>query len=234
MRDQKFADRAPTLWIHPLALEKIMSYIKLCPVEINGFAYVKRYDAKTIGLMSPDDVFITPQVVTMGSADVDATTVSTALAMATEAGRASEMRLQWHSHVNGPAYFSGTDMNTIDSYGDAGSQWMVSMVLNKRGDFSARLDMFAPMRAGVEMEVLQVVLDSDFDDQCRDDIMAMVQKLVMKPKPIKGFGGRVAAAASSFAQGTPVEPDDDVDDEPEFDLVPVLDDQPTTRVLTHA
>ena len=223
---QKFAERAPTLWLNRDAFDKIMTYIKECPVEINGFGYLTRFASHTLGLVSPDDVFITQQVVSGGSADVDASTVGLAMAQAAAEGRGSDLRLQWHSHVNGQAYFSGTDTGTIDSYGEAGSQWMVSMVLNKRGEFSARLDMFAPLRSAVEMQVMTMGYETGFEAQCRADMEAMVQKKVMRPKIFKGrrlgFVGGVATPAPADLDDEAAELFDE-DDEPDFDLIGVFE-----------
>lgn len=232
---QKFAERAPTLWIHPEAFEKIMQYIQLCPVEINGFGYLTVHDRHTLVLSSPEDVFITQQVVSMGSADVDASTVGLAMARAAEEERGSDLRLQWHSHVHGQAFFSSTDTGTIDSYGDSGSTWMVSMVLNKRGEFSARLDMFSPLRSAVEMQVLMLPFASDYSDQCRHEMKQLVQKKVMRPKPKRakglplGFPG--VATDGDFDEEVAAWLDED--DEPDYDLIGVFEDPPT-RVVSAA
>lgn len=243
---QKFAERAPVLWIDRDAFDKIMEYINLCPVEINGFGYLTRHNSRSLVLASPDDVFITDQVVTLGSADVDASTVGIAMDRAAAEERSQDLRLQWHSHVNGPAYFSGTDTRTIDSYGEAGSQWMVSMVLNKRGEFSARLDMYAPLRSAVELQVMTLPYKSAFHDQCRNDMESKVKKKIMRPtKPgFKGRGGfsdrAKGVVANRFGVGQTTDDIDDEfesltredSDEPEYDLVGIFEDTRKVKVVS--
>lgn len=170
------AKRTPTLWVDPHAWAKIMMYAELCPLEVNGFAYLKVITPNDLLLASSADVFITDQVVTPGSADVHGSTVAFAVDQAVRAGRGSELHLQWHSHVNMDAYCSDTDMATIDAYGKAGVQWMVSVVVNKRGKYVARLDVFAPLRVGVEVQVRQYVNAPDIRATCLEDLVAHVQQ----------------------------------------------------------
>lgn len=145
---------APRLLIEQAAWEKLHLYItRSGQYEINGFGYISRVNDDFV-VSSADDIFITPQVVSFGSAIVDGKAFARAAYQATIADRLNDLRLQWHSHVNFEAYFSGTDTGTIESYGAAGMEWFISLVANVRGDVSARVDVYRPLRLSLPLSVV--------------------------------------------------------------------------------
>ncbi len=179
--------RTPALLIARSAWDKIMGYTTQCPIEVNGFGYLKVVDQYTLLLGSADDVFITPQVASIASADVDGTAVALAFDQAFRAGRGQQLRLQWHSHVDLAAYHSGTDMRTIDSYASGGATWMVSMVVNRRGERVARLDIYNPFRTGYLIPVREYVeLDEELLAACRGELLTNVRHEVPVGKPRGG------------------------------------------------
>ncbi|MGV9002057.1 MAG: hypothetical protein ACOH18_03855 [Candidatus Saccharimonadaceae bacterium] len=174
---------ASSLNISSAAWRRLLTYVSHSPAEINGFAYVQNTPSG-FTIMDPDDVFITEQQVTMGSADVSGSTYAKAYDRAVRVGRGDELRLQWHSHVDGAAYLSPKDMRTIENYGMAGSDWMLSLVTNKRGEVCARADQFSPFRTGCEMTVL--IVDSISEEE-RVSTLEHVNELVkvIIPPPAK-------------------------------------------------
>lgn len=164
----------PELYVDRLAWHKIMAYTDLCRTEINGFAYLTGGD-NTFFVAGPDDVFITKQTVSPAKADVDGSDFAKALDRAVLAGRADQLRLQWHSHVNGSVYFSGTDIGTIQAYGQAGMQWFMSLVVNKRGEARARYDQYQPVRIGAEIPVhVYESVPDELRADCQHDISTLV------------------------------------------------------------
>lgn len=151
---------APRLFIEHGAWLTLQRYVGISPVEINGFAYVSLFGTG-FQVKSAEDVFITRQTVDIASAHVDGRTFARAVDRAAQADRQDQLRLQWHSHVNGDAYFSATDLGTINSYGPAGMEWFLSVVMNKRGEIRARVDQFLPFRTGCEIAVEVYSLDGE-------------------------------------------------------------------------
>lgn len=160
----------------------IQAYVNGVQTEINGFGYVRAVDGGFY-LEARDDVFITRQEVTMGTADNTGAALAKAEYRAIMDGRREELRLQWHSHVWGSTYHSATDMATIERLGRAGAEWFVSVVVNKRGQVTARMDQFRPFRIGAPMQV-EII---DFTDKAmRDRAAAEIAELVtIKPQPKK-------------------------------------------------
>lgn len=131
----------PTLRVPLVVWQKLMSYVLVCPTEVNGFGLITRV-ADTIFVL--DDVLITDQEATGGGVDVGVDTMTKFITDLTMQGvDIGKLRLQWHSHVDLDAFFSGIDTNNIERYAKG---WVLSIVVNKRGEFDARLDVFEPFR----------------------------------------------------------------------------------------
>ena len=190
--------RQPVLVLAPRAWQMMLAFVQLCPDEINGWAYVRRQNANTF-FVGPDDVFITDQVVSIVSAEVDGVTMAMVMDRAEEEDRLDQLRLQWHSHVHGDTYFSATDTATMDAYGHAGAPWMISLVLNKYGDARARLDLYTPMRVSTDVPIMvQQQLDPDLVQACEEAILRHVER---RPRPKTKAPGARAPAPKPITPG---------------------------------
>lgn len=149
-------ERAPVLQMYLSAWQQLQLYAAACPAEINGFAYVRQAQPGVFVVSDSDDVFITRQIVSRHSANVDPVDYALATQRAVQANREHEMRLQWHSHVYADAYLSRTDMQNVQTFEDSRMEWFISLVTNKFGDVTARLDVFRPFRVGTNMRILLV------------------------------------------------------------------------------
>ncbi len=163
--------RPPKLFMPMHVWQKLMAYVQACPVEISGFGLLDLCN----GDLMVDDVYILEQVAGPGSVEVSEETLHRHLfEMERDGGNSGRLRLQWHSHVNMEAYFSSVDLRNIEDYQ---ADWMVSLVLNKRGEFDLRLDMFRPYRAWTPLQ-LRVRVPSDvlIQDECRREIARKVKQ----------------------------------------------------------
>lgn len=171
---------APPLMFTRPAWMKLMRYIEAVEpqrTEISGFGYVRAI-GNMLYVTSPDDVFITKQVVTPGSAEVQGSVFARAFDRAVVDDRANELRLQWHKHPRGLPEHSAVDMTTIASYGDFAMEWMVSLVVADSVP-CARIDHFQP-RVGCEIPVC--VLD-EFDPETTAAVEREVAELVTVRRP---------------------------------------------------
>lgn len=137
---------APRIYITQLALQKIKCFVDICKYEINGLGIVKRNNNN----FTIEDVFLIKQ--TTDSLGMHVETDSKALnhfiyELVKNGGDASEIRFQWHSHVDMPAYFSPEDVDTIRGYMN---DYMISLVMNKQGEHKCRLDLFKPFHLSLE------------------------------------------------------------------------------------
>jgi proteasome lid subunit RPN8/RPN11 len=154
--------------------EQLQAYVQACPVEINGFGMIDRVGHQ----FHLREVFILEQTATGASVDVSATAIHQHINQMIQTGQdPSRMRLQWHSHVNMPAYFSGVDLNNIENYG---GEWMISLVTNKQGRHELRLDVFNPFRIWTPME-LHIVAPPN--QRVVRSVQAEINAKVRRPQP---------------------------------------------------
>jgi len=138
----------PTLRIPLHVWHKLMSYVLVCPIEVNGFGLITRIGE---ALFLLDDVMITDQLATGGSVDVDKAVIGKFINDLAVAGvDTGRLRFQWHSHVNFDAHFSTIDTANIESYGKG---WTLSLVVNKKSEYEARIDVFQPFRVSSTLRI---------------------------------------------------------------------------------
>lgn len=173
--------RIPRVQISFQDWQKMMAYVINCPTEINGFGLVEVRD----DIIRVKDVFILDQVASPGHAEVDHDALTHFIheMVLSGTGNPGSIKFQWHSHVNMESYFSPTDTANIERWpGD----WLISLVVNKRGEFRCRLDIFEPFR--VEIDVIPeivTVFDEGLLDSTADEIRLKVRSQGV------GFFGRL-------------------------------------------
>jgi len=166
---------------------KMMTYVQLCKMEINGFGMVTRIG----NTFYVSDVFITDQEVSSVHAETDGIALAHHIEEMVRAGvDLSLVRFQWHSHVNMTAQFSPIDTGTMDRYENV--DWWVSLVVNKRGEATCRVDLFSPLRVGFEV-VPHIVIPGPtraLVDECAENILEKVRILraVVMPESVLVIG----------------------------------------------
>ncbi|MDR1300446.1 MAG: Mov34/MPN/PAD-1 family protein [Candidatus Nomurabacteria bacterium] len=146
--------------------QMVMGFTKSCQYEIAGFGYV---DQLADGSLTITEAFILKQSVTNASVDTDAEVIALHMTEMVRKGEdPGRMRLQWHSHVDMRAYFSAIDTGQIARYD---CPWMVSLVVNKRGEYDIRLDMYKPFRVQIPARlVFDEVIDDSIQVLCDAEI----------------------------------------------------------------
>lgn len=132
--------------IEPAALADILLAIDLCPVEISGYAKAKKIGNDFLVFGEPD---IAPQVCSLGGTEFDFESRGLwerEMMLQKRGPEINLYRLWWHSHVHSIAVFSETDKEMIASWEGTPAEWWLSLVANKWGEFSLRLDVFQPKR----------------------------------------------------------------------------------------
>ncbi len=190
--------------IQSQAWEKIMQYTDLAVGEISGLGKVEKID----GYLTVTDVEIFEQE----TSGAHSTIPTEALAkfqddVVKKGGSMKNYTLWWHSHAHMGVFFSGTDTTTID--GSTEFPYLVSLVVNKKGEYKARLDIHHPVHlvadnVDVDIQehdddaeitqvrsVLKELLDKKSDvikDICQKEIDLKVRKPIHKPWA--GFQGK--------------------------------------------
>lgn len=170
----------PKLLMPEKVFKTMMGYVVSCAEEVGGFSMIRRVGTD----LEVYDVFLMEQVVGPGEFNADAEAVGRCITELVRARKPTQdMHLLWHSHVGGFAGFSPTDVAQIHALG---VDWMVSLVLNHRGEWEARLDVYKPFRVCHPLELVVLLdLEDELLEQCRSDIMAKVRgggNLLRRPR----------------------------------------------------
>lgn len=160
------------------AWDKIMAYTMLCPDEISGLGKVTISGEPGEEKMLVTDVAIFRQSVS----GAHSTIPTAALAeFQTERVQAGESMKQWcfwwHSHADMNVFFSQTDTNTIE--GSTEFPYLVSLVVNKKREWKARLDVHNPVHMFLELEV-EILEESN--EEIKAICQAEIDLKVTKPE----------------------------------------------------
>lgn len=144
---------APRVFITLTAYRKLRCFVNLCPYEINGLGAVLRQGNDFLIY----EIFLLKQYTDANGVHVEIDDMALnqfIFQLVKNDGDPSAIRCQWHSHVNMPAYCSAENLDTIAGYMN---DFMISMVLNKRGDCHCRLDIFKPVKLSLETPLSIVI-----------------------------------------------------------------------------
>ena len=90
----------------------------------------------------------------------------------------SDYKLWWHSHVNMPVFWSGTDLATMEDFDTEFKEnnWILSIVGNKRKEILCRLDLFEPFRITFD----KLPWEIDFNCEMNNEISKLVEEEIKK------------------------------------------------------
>jgi hypothetical protein len=102
-------------------------------------------------------------------------------------GVEGQLRAWVHSHADMEVFWSNTDDRCIE--GLQGNPYTVSVVVNRKGDVRARIDVFHPIRVVIDdVPVNLRVPDMGLSAHCASEFNAKVVEVPMMP-PLRTFGG---------------------------------------------
>jgi len=124
---------------------KLKYYATLCSGEISGLGKIS-YNKQDKNNIVVDDVFIFPQKAGHTSTDLDKKAIALFLEKEYKKNKTIDgISLWWHSHSDMEVFFSSTDEQTIENFGDT-SDFLISLVINRKMEMEARVDVFNPFR----------------------------------------------------------------------------------------
>lgn len=159
------------LHIREAAYAKIMHWVRLSPVEISGLGMVEIID----GIPTVTEVCLCKQKNSATSTDIDGADIGKAMFEFDRRQVPGEMRFWWHSHVDMEAFWSGTDLSTIEQLGSRG--WFISTVFNKRADQRTAFYSQEPFRWFVDQVPTEVIVtrtaemdqwDAEYKAKCEE------------------------------------------------------------------
>lgn len=132
--------------VYEEAYGKMVRLLHHAPKEVGALmiGVIENGDAHVL------DIVVTKQSVTGAHVDFEQEGIDMATMQATMAG---QVVIGWfHSHVNMAAFWSGTDMKTINDLIAHTEDYLVSIVANKKLDFKGRIDYYVDSTFGVTRE----------------------------------------------------------------------------------
>lgn len=122
--------------------------------EVGGLGYCFETES---GDLYVDEVFILPQEVSSAHVGFEGEAIAIAQEKAAIDGRLEDLRFSWHSHGSMGVFWSTTDEDAIERYLKAGTPWLLSMVVNRRGDRLGRFDVAdVPVLGQVTLDKLDI------------------------------------------------------------------------------
>lgn len=155
---------------------KILEYAKQCPTEISGFG--------SIILNGDGDAEVNELFPLLNQ---ECTGVETApdLLPLVQSPFSKRVGLWWHSHVNMDCFWSPTDEACIAELGETKLNYLLSIVVNKRGEYKARFDYFKPYP--MFMDDLKVEVQYKFPQKEISSIAREIKDKVRKPVYVQPF-----------------------------------------------
>lgn len=201
----------PRVFITQLAFQKIKCFVDICKYEINGLGIVERKGNN----FTVEDVFLLKQFTDSSGAhvEIDPKALNMFIYEFVSKGEdASKIKFQWHSHVYMPASFSFEDVDTIGGYMN---DYMISLVINKYGEYKCRLDLFEPFKLSLETSLFVKIpcLAESLVQQCKKNMEQNVEVIKL---PLLGISvtGRAETNIGDLNE-IPVDAEDIVEEEGE-------------------
>jgi len=121
--------------------QKIMHWINKSEYEVSGLGKI----IYSKGRIQVIEAMLLPQKNGSTHTDIEGADVGKAMFLLKDSP--GDLRWWWHSHVDMPVFWSGTDKDTIDKISQGG--WFVSTVFNKRNEMRSCLNMVSPLPLGM-------------------------------------------------------------------------------------
>lgn len=164
--------------------QKIMDYANIAYDEFQseiGGMLVARLEDDFIVIQNP---VILKQTISGASCTLDKKALAAYYAEAIKEYGDDIFFVWWHSHAKMGAGFSGTDDNTIKEWFN--SDFVVSLVVNIKGEHKLRVDMFKPVH--VYRDDLELTISRPVDDNIIKEVKEKCSKNIVSTKsPFHNF-----------------------------------------------
>lgn len=154
---------------------KLKYYVTLTENEISGLGTIEKKDNQTLLITN---IYLFKQNSGYVSTDLDKKEVCKFVEDEFKKGHnVNLIKVWWHSHANMNCFWSGTDINCIEDFGQS-SNFLISLVVNHKLEMLSRIDIFDPIRA--TLDNLQVTIDLE-NEKIKEKIQQEIKEKVKKP-----------------------------------------------------
>ena len=182
----KYTSDITQVWLDLAAHEKLWAWTRMAKGEVSMLGLVEDGD----GGPAITDLFLMRQTCTAASTDMYQADVARLLFDLGAAGIEGQLRAWVHSHADMAVFWSGTDDKCIEGLG--GNPYIVSLVVNRKGDVRARVDVFQPLRMVIDDVPVKIrVPDLGLEGPCKAEFMSKVTEVQTFPALGLGLPGCV-------------------------------------------
>ncbi len=159
------------------AWHKLQKYTEFAKGEISGIGIVEALP----NFFYVPEVFLFKQVSTATHTSIDREDYMKFTSNMMKAGEPIEkLKLWWHTHGDMSVFWSPTDEANIQDFDweKPEDNWVLSIVLNKSGNYKTRLDIFSPLRLTIH-DLNVVVREPDYgnlDQVIQHEVKEKVQQ----------------------------------------------------------
>jgi hypothetical protein len=141
---------------------QIQSYVEACDIEMTGFGVVKkirRRDGSGVNhRLHIERLLPLPlQYNTCANSTVTPEDLKNLIDSNVPSDKKNTVAFMWHSHAEMPSYWSDTDIKNQNDW--LGSQFLISLVINKYTEYEIRYDEYTPFRHTCDDIHLKVLSD---------------------------------------------------------------------------
>jgi len=162
------------VWLDPAVSEKIWNWVDIAKGEVSMLGLVEECEDGPL----VSDIFLVKQRCTSASTEMDPDDIARLMFDLAAAGLEGGLRAWIHSHGEMGTFWSQTDDDTIEGFGF--EPYAVSLVVNKKGNIKARLDLFEPIRCTIDDIPVRLRLPGlNLEDACRSEFKVKVREELM-------------------------------------------------------
>jgi proteasome lid subunit RPN8/RPN11 len=164
---------------------RMMAYFRLASGEISGLGRSTLSDDRESIIIT--DIWLWDQECTDSTTEtVDHDSVFSLVADLVEQGvPMADLNVWWHSHVDMPAYFSGTDRTCIDEW--VNNRFLVAVVGNRCSEFKGIISIKEPIPCELDATV-SILRDDELSAEEEDKIKKEIkEKVKIKTPSVQGF-----------------------------------------------
>jgi proteasome lid subunit RPN8/RPN11 len=171
------SSKMPDIIVERDAHAYAMAVVAECSGEVGGLGYVEKLDNGDLRIY---EFCVIEQEASPTGVEFNDDAMHKFLIDNMEREDAENLRLSWHSHANMSTYFSGTDTgDAITKYKKSGTPWLLSLVYNRKGELSTRLDVFdSDVRDQIYLEDLKYLVErpASIAERAKADVKELVHK----------------------------------------------------------
>ena len=191
----KYTSAITQVWLDLAAHEKLWAWTRMAQGEVSMLGLVEDGDGGPV----ITHVFLMKQTCTAASTDMDQADVAKLLFDLGAVGVEGQLRAWVHSHAEMAVFWSSTDDKCIEGLG--GDPYIVSLVVNHKGDVKARIDVFQPIRLVIDdVPVKLRVPELGLEEACKAEFMAKVTEVHSFPALGMGLPGSLLSGLPGNGQ----------------------------------